>query len=112
MAMKDLIGTEQVISKVLETLDCNPWNDLLGWPADANKQEYMRLSYSKLKNELALSEPRLLYKDGSLKRMALCSSDMGRHSSQKGNRSSIIKFELGEGANLYFKLLKYLGLLF
>ena len=35
--MKNLLGTEHIITQVLETLECNPWDDLLGWNPDAKK---------------------------------------------------------------------------
>jgi len=86
MAMKDLIGTEHIINQVMKLLDCNPWNDLQGWPADAFKQEYMRLSLSKMKNEVSIREPRRPNKDGSRSRYPICSSRMGSFSTNKEAR--------------------------
>jgi hypothetical protein len=58
-AMKKLPGSEAIISKVLGMLDCDPSDDLLGWPANSvcSHNKDVRLSESKMLNEVAQRQP-------------------------------------------------------
>ena len=109
--MRRLLGTEFIIEKVLKMLDCNPWDDLGNWPADAQIYKGMRLSESKMKNEIDLREPRTESYDKRLQEFPIYSTETGWHSTERRTRESGIK-DLGEGTNLYFKFLKYFMLLF
>ena len=111
LQMKRLLGTEHVIENVLKMLDCNPWDDLSNWPADAAKYKGMQLSMSKMKNEVNHREPRTISYDGRLSSYPILSTGTGWHSIEKRNRKSDIE-DLGEGTNLYFKFLKYFMVLF
>lgn len=71
----------------------------------------MRLSESKMKNEIDHREPRTNSYDGRLSEYALFGTGIGSHSDDRRTRKSDIE-ELGEGTNLYFKFLKYFMLLF
>lgn len=57
--MKRLLATEQIIEKVLGMMDLNPFDDLGNWPADAEKYKGMKLSESKMINEVNHKEPRI-----------------------------------------------------
>lgn len=107
--MKNLLGTEFIIEEVLKTLNTNPWDDLLGWNSDAHKTKNMRLSYSKMKHVTDSSHPMRLYKDGSRRKLGVCSTDMGQHSNDKTNRRSDLNGQLGSGTDLYFKMLKFVA---
>jgi len=108
--IKRLLGTEYIIEKTLKMLDCNPWDDLGNWPADANRYKGMQLSESKMKNEIDHREPRTVVYDGRRSSYPFFTTGTGWHSTEKRNRKSDIE-ELGEGTNLYFKFLKYFMLL-
>jgi len=109
--MRRLFGTEFIIENTLKMLDTNPWDDLGDWPADAEIYKGMRLSQSKMKNEVDLREPRTINYDGRRAGYPFFSTELGWHSTKKQMRRSDIE-ELGEGTNLYFKFLKYFMLIF
>lgn len=71
----------------------------------------MTLSHSKMLNSLDLLEPRQSKNNGKFEVYPLFSTNTGWHSTVRSWRKSEIE-ELGEGANLYFKFLKYFMLLF
>jgi hypothetical protein len=107
--MKNLLGTDFIIEEVLKTLNLNPWDDLLGWNSDAHKTKYMRLSYSKMKHVTDHSHPLRLFKDGSKRKLTVCSTDMGSHSVDKSDRKNDLHGQLGLCTDLYFKMLKYVS---
>jgi len=92
-------------------LDCNPWNDLGSWPADTLKNEGKQLSVSKMKNEINHREPKTIGYDGRMSSFPLLWTKTGWHSTSTKMRKSEVEV-LGEGANLYFKFLKYFMTLF
>jgi len=106
--MKRILGTENVIEKILEELDCDPWDDLGNWPADADKYKGMQLSNSRMRNEINHREPRQVdEQDPELMHpFPIVGTSTGWHSTNKNHRKSDIE-ELGEGTCLYFKFLKY-----
>ena len=104
--MKRILGTEFIIENTLKLLDIDPFDDLGDWPADAELYKGMRLSDSKMRNEVSLREPGTTNHDGSRQSYPLLGTETGTHSTDKRNRLSDIE-ELGEGTNLYFKFLKY-----
>lgn len=106
--MRRLIGTETMIEKVLglHEMDTDPWDDLGNWPADANVYKGMKLSETKMINEVNNREPRISAGNGSQLNLSLVAHHTGAHSSNRNTRKSDI-FELGEGNMLYFKFLKY-----
>ena len=57
-SLKRLTSTEIIIEKALKLLDTDPWDDLGEWPADAHIHKGMRLSESKMLNEIDVREPR------------------------------------------------------
>jgi hypothetical protein len=71
----------------------------------------MRLSNSKMNNEMHLREPRLRAADGHLNEYGFIETDTGFHSTDRNTRKSEIE-DLGEGTNLYFKFLKYFMCIF
>ena len=110
--MRYLPGSEAIIDKVLQMLDCDPTDDLLGWPADAEKSHGMCLSESKMKNEVTQREPRLVTKDGKIEKYSVFLTKMGWHSTSSQWRASEIDDSMGEATSLYFKFLKYYILIF
>lgn len=110
--MRFLPGSEAIIDKVLQMLDCDPTDDLLGWPADAEKSHGMCLSESKMKNEVTQREPRSVTKDGKIEEYSVFSTKMGWHSTSPKWRASQIDDSMGEATSLYFKFLKYYILIF
>lgn len=64
--MRKLPGSEEIIEKVLEMLDCDPTDDLLGWPPDGDKSNRACLSESKMLNEVAQREPRTTDSKGQI----------------------------------------------
>jgi hypothetical protein len=107
-AMRRLIGTETMIEKVLALpeMDTDPWDDLGNWPADANVYKGMKLSETKMINEVDNREPRISAGNGNQINLSLVAHHTGIHSSDRNSRKSDI-MELGEGNMLYFKFLKY-----
>lgn len=87
-------------------MDTNPFDDLGNWPADAEKYKGMKLSESKMLNEVNHREPRTKSAEGKFTEYSFFSTDFGYHSSERKNRKMEAE-ELGEGTNLYFKLMKY-----
>lgn len=88
-------------------LDCDPWDDLGNWPADADKYKGMQLSNTKMRNEINNREPRKQdEQDGISHPYPIVSTSTGWHSTNKDFRKSDIE-DLGEGTCLYFKFLKY-----
>ena len=88
-------------------LDTDPWDDLGNWPADANIYKGMKLSESKMRNEVDLREPRSSGYNDTKSTLSLFGTHTGYHSDKRANRKSDLS-ELGEGNMLYFKFLKYL----
>jgi hypothetical protein len=112
-AMKKLPGSETIINKVLMMLDCDPFDDLMGWPADCvcSYNKDVALSESKMKNEVAQRQTNILTLDEKPIRFPLCKT-LGWHSTNSKWRGSIIGDSLGEATNLYFKFLKYFIVIF
>lgn len=111
--MRRLIGTETMIEKVLALpeMDTDPWDDLGNWPADANVYKGMKLSETKMINEVDDREPRISAGNGNQINLSMLAHHTGMHSADRNSRKSDI-FELGEGNMLYFKFLKYWMLIF
>jgi hypothetical protein len=103
--------TEEIIKGTLELLDTNPWDDLGNWTPDAERYKGMRLSNSKMQNEIDIREPRHSAYDGRVEEFPLFGTEIGHHSTDRDNRKSDIEV-LGEGTNLYFKFMKYWMLVF
>jgi hypothetical protein len=110
-SMKRLTSTEIIIDKALKFLDTDPWDDLGEWPADAHIHKGMRLSESKMLNEIDEREPRTSNYDGHASAYGLFGTNTGWHTTTIRNRKSDIE-DLGEGTVLYFKFLKYMITLF
>lgn len=110
-ATKRLMETEEIIRGTLELLDTDPWDDLGNWTPDAERYKGMRLSHSKMVNEIDHREPRTSAYDGRIAEFPLFGTDIGHHSTNRLNRKSEIE-ELGEATNLYFKFMKYFMLWF
>jgi hypothetical protein len=113
-AMKKLPGSEAIISKVLAMLDCDPSDDLLGWPANSvcSPNKDVRLSESKMLNEVAQRQPQMATAAGKLTKFPLCWTTLGWHSTNQKWRASILGDSLGEATHLYFKFLKYFIFIF
>lgn len=105
------MGTERIIEEVLKLLDTDPWDDLGNWNADAQIYKGMKLSESKMKNEIDHSEPRTIIQNGAITSYPLFGTKIGHHSTDRSNRKSEIE-DLGEGTNLYFKFLIYFMFIF
>lgn len=106
--MRRLIGTETMIEKVLALpeMDTDPWDDLGNWPADANVYKGMKLSETKMINEVDDREPRISAGNGNMINLSMLAHHTGWHSTDRETRKTDIN-ELGEGNMLYFKFLKY-----
>lgn len=78
----------------------------LAWPSDASNN----LSYSKMRYVVDLRHPRKL-EDGIRKTIPVCSSRTGWHFWRNYHRTSDLA-DLGIGVTNYFKMLKYLIVMF
>jgi hypothetical protein len=109
--LQSVLGTENLIEKILEIFEAQ--EDQVDWPADAepNPKIQQRLSYTKMLNEINHLEPRGYTAAGQVEPYPVWRSKTGWHSSNKRWRRSELE-QLGIGINLYFKMLKYFSVLF
>ena len=56
--VNEATGSRDQAKASIEELDCDPWDDLGNWPADADKYKGMQLSNSRMRNEINHREPR------------------------------------------------------
>ena len=101
-----------LIDKLLTKLGHNE-DELKEWDADADFNEHMKksLSYSKMCNEMNHREMRETDKNGVPQPMSICGVKTGSHSALKELRNSEFK-SLGDGIDLYFKMLGCLTCVF
>lgn len=111
--LQDTLGTEQLIDKILEIITPENEDEEGDWPLDAHPNDDLvkGLSYTKMTNEINHRELRAFNKAGVVDSLGICSSNTGCHSTSKKYRRGDLD-GLGPGPALYFKMLKYLGLLF
>ena len=104
-AMSNFIGTELLIDRLLTKLGHTD-DELKDWPADAAFNEHLkkRLSHSKMENKINDTHMRTRDKDANPIEMGICSTKIGSHSSISYLRRSQLD-PMGEGINLYFKML-------
>jgi hypothetical protein len=110
--LQDVLGTEQLIDKILEIITPEE-DEEEDWPLDAHPNDDLvkSLSYTKMTNEVNHRELRAFNKAGVVDSLGICSSNTGCHSTSKKWRRGDLD-NLGPGPALYFKMLKYLGFLF
>lgn len=110
--LQNVIGTEVLIDTLLTKLG-HAEDELKEWPPDANFNEHVKknLSYSKLANEMNHREMRKTDANGVPQPMSICGAQTGSHSDLAELRKSDFK-PMGEGVDLYFKMLGCLTCVF
>jgi|APSaa5957512535_1039671.scaffolds.fasta_scaffold457995_1 hypothetical protein len=86
--LKQVLGTENLIDKILEIFEVQ--EDQVEWPGDAepNMEIQKRLSYTKMLNELNHLEPRGYSAAGQVEPHPIWKSKTGWHSTDKKWRKS------------------------
>ena len=114
LMMENVLGTESLIDQMLTKFGRVEDEDLTGWnKQDPHFDEKSRknISYLKMKNEINYREARTKNKEGKLVPISICGSTVGCHCASRSWRRSDID-ELGPGVGLYFKMVKYLSMIF
>ena len=117
--LDDQLGTEVLINKILEIINPEEEDenaeefDETDWPIDTipNPKVRRNLSYTKMINEVNHRNPRKISTSSEVVPHPIFGTEIGSHSVDPKKRRSDVE-QLGPATNLYFKMLKFFGVMF